>query len=190
MERILSFFVLVAHASNEVPDGRVFGLDIQTAIGIAIQIVNIIILFAVIKKLVYKPVLNILKARKEKIAQDFDQAQTREEKAQGLIDQYEEKMAEVEEERKTILAQARQEAQEEKDKIIAKAEAEARKIKDDANKAIETERKLLQRNTRDYVLELSTLLTEQTLKDSVDGKIQADKLEESLDQLEVASWHN
>lgn len=188
LERILSPFILVAKASGEVPAGRVFALDGQTFIGVAIQIINIIIIFAVLYKLLYGPVKDILNKRKERIKKQLDEAQSLEEEAQALINEYKEKLSGVDEERQRIINEAKKDANEEKDRIIAKAEKEAAKIKEDAIKSLETERQLLQRNTKDYVIELSALLSEKTLKDSVNPEIQDEHFEESLKELEVTSW--
>ena len=189
-ERLLYSSTLLAAVSNEVPEGRLFALDGQTFIGVAIQIFNVVVLFAILLKLLYRPVKDMLAKRQERIESQFKEAALREQEAQALIAKYEGKLANIDEERQHLINTAKQEAEEERKRIIARAEKEAEKIKRDAGKGLETERLLLQRNAKDYVLELSTLLAEKTLKDSVSRETLDEQFEESLKQLEVASWQD
>ncbi len=187
---ILYFLSYFNKASQELPEGRVFALDEQTLISVVIQIINIVILFAVLFILLYKPVKNTLAKRTESIEGRFKEAEAREKEAQALIASYEDKLSGIDAERQRLIQAARAEAEEEKRQIVAKGREEVEKLKADAKKSLETERLLLQRNAKDYVLELSALLAESTLKDSVSKEALEDEFEEGLKKLEVTSWRN
>lgn len=185
---IVYFMAFLYKASAELPDGRVFALDGQTMISVVIQLLNVIVLFVVLSRLLYRPVKGILTKRTERIEGRLNEIELREQKAQALIATYEDNLASLSEERQRLIHEAREEAEEEKKRIIALAREEAEKIKGDAAKILETERLLLQRNARDYVLELSTLLAERALKETVSQETLEEEFEESLKRLEVASW--
>lgn len=187
-EKIFNSLNLLAGVSTDVPEGRVFGLDGQTSIEIIIAILNILVLFVILYKLLYKPAKNMLAKRQDLIAGQFAEAEAREAQAQALINQYEEKLLEIRREREHALSEARLEAKRERVQIIAMAEREANKIKDDASKVLEVERQLLQRKTKTDLIELSTLLAEKTVKDFVRTKDEEDKFEESIEELKGASW--
>ncbi len=189
-EKIVHVLTSLSKVSDELPEGRVFALDGQAMISAAIQILNVVVLFAVLFILLYKPVKKILSKRTEHIEGRLQEIELGEQKAQALIATYEAKFAEIDEERQRLIKEAKKEAEEEKKQIIAKSREEAEKIKEDAKKSLETERLLLQRNAKDYVLELSTLLAERTLKDSVSKEALDEQFEEGLKSLEVSSWRN
>lgn len=190
MANLIHSLGLFANASGSLPEGRVFALDGQTLIGVIIHIANMLVLFFILYKLLYNPVKEILAKRTDLIQGRLKELEIRERKARDLIAEYEAKLLGVENERLEILQAAKEEGREEKKRIITEAEKEAAKIKADVVKSLETEKKLLQRKTKDYVLELSALLAEKTLKDSVDPESLDAQFEESLKALEAASWRD
>lgn len=187
---ILSSFKVLAASTQDLPEGRVFALDTQTLIGIGLQVINIIILFAILYKVLYQPVKYILSRRQENIQDQFQSAEDKEVQAQKLIDEYEEKLSSIDEERDAILSEARAQASEEKEKILQDAEKQARKLKDDVEKTLENERKQLRRNSKEQVIELSAILAEKTLRESINQKTQEEKFDESISELEQATWKN
>ena len=84
-------------------DGYVIMLDQQTLIQIAIQLVNTCILCFALSKLLYKPVTQFLNARKERIAQQIDDAEERLRAAEALKAEYENKLKNIESEKNYIL---------------------------------------------------------------------------------------
>src|SRR3989344_4706705 len=78
---------------------------------LAAQVVNFLILLFILKKFLYKPILKVLEARKQKIEESLKNAE--------------------EIERKLLLTE------EEKEKILAKTSLEAQKILDETKKEIE-----------------------------------------------------
>lgn len=180
-------FLTIGTASS-VPEGRVFALDEQTAIGVAIMIFNIAILCFILYKLLYKPAKNILKDRTQRIQDRLDELTKREEEADALILEYKEKIAGADRESQQIINKARHEAEDERRRIIAAAEHEAEKIKEDAVAAMDRERQLLHYEVKDHVIELSVLLAEKALKDSASPEKQDEQFEEGLRKLGITPW--
>ena len=101
-----------------------FGLQISDAVrDLIINIINIIVLFVIVKSLAYKPVKKFLDARKARIDESLKNAEDKNAEADALKAQYED-----------ALKQSRQES----DKIIGEAELSAQKraaeITSDADK--------------------------------------------------------
>ena len=92
------------------------------------QIINFLILFFVLSKLLYKPLLKILDERKRKIEDSLKGAR-----------KIEERLAKLEEKEKDVLRSAFAKADEEKDKIVEIAQEEKKRIISEAKQAGEKE---------------------------------------------------
>ena len=101
------------------------GLDIKLLLA---QIINFGILFFVLKKILYKPVIKILDDRKKAIEESSRNSQKIEEELKNL------------EERKTkVIETIQNEAKKDKEKLIALAQEEKKKIIDEAKKTADAE---------------------------------------------------
>lgn len=149
------------------------------------QIVNFAILFFVLKAFLYKPFLNLLKSRREKIEEGINKSLEAEEKLSELKDIKARMEKENDEEKKLILAKAQEEAkkraeemakksEEEKEAILAKAKKEAEEIKLKEKEA--TERK---------TIENAFSLAESLLKENIDEKKGKEIAENFLSRLKV-----
>jgi F-type H+-transporting ATPase subunit b len=99
------------------------------------QIVNFLILVFILYKVLYKPITNIIKKRREAIAEKFAQARSEQEDAEKIKKEYNAKLVGINREQNKILTQARQEAEAERSHLIA----EARKTADgERNKAMQS----------------------------------------------------
>ncbi len=107
-------------------------------INILWTLINLIILLFM-KLFLFKPIKKTLDKRKELIEGQFKAAEDKEKKADELQAEYQSQLSGVEDEKKQILAEARNNAKAEYDKIVARANTDATKIKTDAKKASELE---------------------------------------------------
>ena len=55
-------------------DGRIFGLDIQLGFDVIMQGIAVFIMFALLSYILFEPVRKILEDRKNRIADEIDQA--------------------------------------------------------------------------------------------------------------------
>ena len=55
-------------------DGRIFGLDIQLGFDVIMQGIAVFIMFALLSYILFEPVRKILEDRKNRIANEIDQA--------------------------------------------------------------------------------------------------------------------
>lgn len=96
---------------------------------IAAQIINFFIILFILQKLLYKPVINAMKERQKRIQEAQKEAELKMNKANKLIDEYNKKMADIEEDKREIIFETRKQAQEKKENILEnfKQEAEAKR---------------------------------------------------------------
>ncbi|NLJ57358.1 MAG: ATP synthase F0 subunit B [Tissierellia bacterium] len=183
-------FSIVLSAQQAVPEGRVFGLDMQTLISIGIQLFNGIILALALGLLLYKPVKEFMRKRSEGIQGKIDNADTRMAEAQNLIQKYDAKIKDIDKERIEILEVARLEADDERKQILEEAKLEADKIKNRSLDSLSEEKKRLKEETRLYIIELSSLMAEKYIAQNIDDETQERLFDEALAQLEEAQWQN
>lgn len=182
MHRMLAFI------AETVPEGRVFALDTQTLINIAIQLLNGIILAVALSLILYKPVKRFMQNRTENIQKQINDSDATMAKANELIAEYTSKIKNVDKERLRVIEAARVEANEEKAIILEEARKEAERIKKRSLERIEAERKRSRIETRVYIVELATLLAEKYIAHSIDEKEQDKLFNEALAQLEETQW--
>jgi len=181
---------IVALSAQAVPEGRVFGLDMQTIISIGIQLVNGIILALALGFILYKPVKEFMQKRTERIQGKIGTADATMAKAKELIAEYDAKIKNIDQERLEILEAARLEAAYESKKILEEAKSEAQEIKRRTLESISEDKKRLKEETRLYIIELSSLIAEKYISKNIDNEIQDKLFEEAIAELEDTQWQN
>ena len=88
-------------------DGRIFGLDIQLGFDVIMQGIAVFIMFALLSYILFEPVRKILEDRKNRIADEIDQAAADQAEAAKLKAEYDHKLKNVEKEADALMAQAR-----------------------------------------------------------------------------------
>jgi F-type H+-transporting ATPase subunit b len=105
-----------------------------------ITIINITILFFILRKLLFKPVTKFMTERAKRVQDSIDQAEKDKSQAQALLKEYKNKLKNAGGEADEILKSAREEAAREAKRIVADGKAEAAGIIATARGQIETER--------------------------------------------------
>ncbi|MDD6690533.1 MAG: ATP synthase F0 subunit B [Lachnospiraceae bacterium] len=103
-------------------------------INILFTMINLLILYVLIRKFLFKPVHNILAKRDEEIKAKYADADRTKQDAQALKDQYENSVKELEASRQEKIAAARKDADAEYDRIVADANGKSDAIVDEARK--------------------------------------------------------
>jgi F-type H+-transporting ATPase subunit b len=89
-------------------------------------------LAAILLKFAWKPIMEGLEARENRISGDIENAKLANEQAQKNLKLYEEKLAGVDSEASAIIAEAKQDAIAAKEKIVADAKSEAQREREKA----------------------------------------------------------
>ncbi|MDR1956227.1 MAG: ATP synthase F0 subunit B [Treponema sp.] len=105
-----------------------------------ITLLNIGILFFVLRAVLFKPVTRFMEARSKKIQDAFDQAEATKAAAQALLGQYEARLQHVQEEAADIRQAAQETARKQAEQILAEGTERAAQALDQGRKQLEAER--------------------------------------------------
>ncbi|ENY8579797.1 F0F1 ATP synthase subunit B [Clostridioides difficile] len=98
------------------------------------QIVNTFIIFLLLRKLLFKPVLNIIESRENDIKSDLAEGEKAKNEGLALKKEYESKINFAKDEGQEIIKQATIRAEQKSDDIVNTAKKDALDIKEKANK--------------------------------------------------------
>jgi len=173
---------------SAAPEGRMFGLDLDTLFIIAMQLVNFCILAAALSFILYKPLRNYLQKRAERIASQIEHAEGEMVKANEIKAKYEKSLADIEVERNEILRNARNQAQEQKKEILNEARLEVTTMRERATLDIANEQEQIKDALRLHILEVSVAMAEKLVGSTVDKQIQDRLFAETMKELEELPW--
>ena len=150
------------------------------------QVLNFLFLVFILAKFAYKPIINMMDERKNKIASDLENAELAKAEAEKLKAEYAAQLATVKaeyaaqlatvrQEAQSIIDSARKTAQSVHDKIIAETKAEQEQIVASAKDAIALEKQQALGEVRAQVIKLSLVaagkILEQKLNSAEDEKL-------------------
>lgn len=105
------------------------------------NVINLIVLYLLLKKFLVKPVAAVMEKRKALINEGLDNAKAAQEQAEQLKTQYAKALDGAKGESREIVNKAQVYAKTESDRIIEEAQQQADKMLETAKKNIETEKK-------------------------------------------------
>ena len=100
-------------------------------------VINLLLLFVLMKIFLFKPVQKIIAARQAEADKQFDEAAAKQAEADGIKAQYAKSIASVEEEKSKAMQETMKKADAEYQRIVGDAESKAKQIKEYA--AVEAE---------------------------------------------------
>ena len=131
---------------------------------IVVSLCNLVILFLIVKKFLYKPVCKMLKDREELLAKQKDEARQCLEDAQSTKAELEEQLATAEVRADEILAEASAQAERRREKIAEEARAEAEAIVTQAKNEAELAKKQAEEEIKTQIVEVSFALGEKLIE--------------------------
>lgn len=129
-----------------------------------INILNIIILFVIVKTLIYKPVKKFLDARTKRINDAKNELEEKTKQVQEKLDEYNAMLAESKDKRAEIIGEAERTAKENSVKITENAKESARAIFAKAQSDIEAEHTAMLNSLQGEVAGLAVDISKQILK--------------------------
>lgn len=170
-------------------DGYVIMLNSQTLIQLGIQILNTIVLCAVLSWLLYKPAVKFLNERKTKIANQIDSAEQKLAEAEKLKAEYEDKLRNIENEKLVILDKARTQANKNSQQIISDAKGEAENIRSRAALDIQREQEKAKDEIKNQIVEISSLISAKFIAENMSDEEKNKLVEDTISGLEGVQWH-
>jgi F-type H+-transporting ATPase subunit b len=105
-----------------------------------ITVINIVILFFILRAILFKPVTKFMAERARRIQHSLDQAEREKVEARETLEKYEGRLRNAEAEAAAIVREARENAGKEARRIVAEGKAEAADFVTNARKQFEAER--------------------------------------------------
>lgn len=134
------------------------------------QICNLFITIWIVKKLLYKPVMNILAKRQEEVDTIYSEADQAKNDATEMKNQYTEKLSHAREEADTIVRNAVQSAERKGEQIVAEAKDQAVYMKQKAEMEIEQEKRKAFADVKSEISGIAVEIASKVVSREIDEK--------------------
>ncbi len=131
---------------------------------IIISLLNLTIMFLILKKLLFKPVQKMIAQRQSAVDAQYENAANAEREANENKVKWEEKLSSAKDEADTIIKSASENAARRGDEIVAEAKEKADGIIRQAKEEAQLERKKATDGIKKEIADVSTLLSEKMLE--------------------------
>ncbi|MCZ6485111.1 MAG: F0F1 ATP synthase subunit B [Acidobacteria bacterium] len=148
-------------------------------------ILTFLVLFGLLARFAWKPLLAMLEKREEIIRQSLDDAEKAKHELQRLQQESKEILSKARVEAQSILAKTRSEAEQLKGEIRQKAKAQADSILRDAEKQIQVETEKAIAMLKSDVVDLSLVVASKLIRRNLSKEDNQSLIEESLKQFEA-----
>ena len=147
------------------------GLDLsKIPMDLIMNIINIVILFVIVRFLAYKPVRKFLDARKKRLEDEKAAVESTAGEAQAMCEEYEKKLSEVEAARAEAVRAGEKEGQQRADELVRSAKKDADRLLSDAKQAIAAKEAESAESMRDSVVELSVSIASMVIGRNVNDE--------------------
>ncbi len=148
-------------------------------------IITFVILLLILWKFAWKPIVDALDSRAEKIRSDIDNAERSRHDAEALLDEHKELMNKAKEESSAIIAKGKEEAERIRNDIIEKANKESKEITDRAKKEIEMVKNQALEEIKNEVIVVSSSIATKIISKNINPDDQKSLVEEALNKLKT-----
>lgn len=149
------------------------------------QLVVFIILFLLLKKYAFGPLMSVMNKRAEYIQDQLSTADKNREEAERLAQEHRTAIQNAKQEAHDMLENARRSGEKQAADLIAAAEAEAKRLKDEAVADIAREKELAIAELRDQVGTLSVMLAGKILSKELDAAKHQALFDEAVKEMEA-----
>jgi F-type H+-transporting ATPase subunit b len=147
------------------------------------QIIIFILLFLILRKIAWKPLLTSLHSREQLIVDTIEQAETLKKDAEALIEQNKKNLAEAQAHSMKIINDAKDMANKMRDEILQKSQEESRKMLDQAKAEITQEKESAMADLRHEVSDLAIKAAEKIMNENLDEAKQKKIVNDFISQI-------
>ncbi|MBQ8214858.1 MAG: F0F1 ATP synthase subunit B [Clostridia bacterium] len=158
----------------------VIRIDLWTII---ISLGNLLILFLLVKKFLFKPVQKIFDQRKAEVDEVYKEANDAKVAAEADKKYYEERRADAQVEADAIVKKATDQAKRTGEEIVDEAKAEAKALKDKAEREIAQEKTKAINEAKDEIASISVQIAEKIVNRELNEKDQEQFVNRFVDEL-------
>ncbi len=148
------------------------------------QIVNFLLLVAILAKFAYKPLMQILAERQKKITDAIDAAESERREAEELKLEYKQHLVEARSKAQAIVENAEKLAEENKEEILKSARAESAYILQKAQEEVARERELALAQLRSEVVALTMAAATKIVTEKMDTEVNARMVSDFIKKLD------
>ncbi len=146
-------------------------------------VITFLVLLLLLWKAAWKPIVEALDARAEKIRGDIDQADKSRQEAEKVLAEHKELMANARGESAKIIAQGREEAEKVKTEIVEKASKEAKDLAERAKKEIVLAKETALNELKTEIVNISTEIASRVIEKNLKPEDQNALVEEALNKI-------
>lgn len=148
------------------------------------QILNFLILVAILRALCYKPVVRMIQAREDKIAESLEKADADVAAAEELKAKYQAQLAEAREQAEAITAKAEKIAAQNREDKLQETKREVEKMREAARLEIQHDQERAQEELRAQVVTMSLLAAEKLVGKKMDAATDEAEVRDFIDKLD------
>ena len=134
---------------------------------ILVSLANLLIMFLILKRFLFKPVQKMMAARKQQVDQIYQDAKENRESAINMKQEYEARLATAREEADGLVRNAVQTAQRKGDAIVAEANSQASHLKQKAEQEIAQEKKQMLQDVRGEISDIAVSIASKVVEREV-----------------------
>jgi F-type H+-transporting ATPase subunit b len=134
---------------------------------IGLHVLNVVILFFVLKLLLYKPILKFMKKREKSFADKTDMLDTREKELIQQKQQYDQMMSDAQTQAASILTRSNEMARDHAKELLDDAKEQSREMVIRARKEIAIEKEQTQLEMKSEIVDMAVQIAEKVLKREV-----------------------
>lgn len=153
-----------------------------------ITAIVLLILYLLLKKLLYKPVSRFMKKRSDLIQAEIDDAKSMKEEAKFIKENQEKIINEAHMESKRIIEDAKKISDEIKDNIILEAKKEAKEIIRKAEKEAEKQKAEALEDMKNQSVDLAVLIASKVMEEQLNVDKQNLLIDKFVDQVGASQW--
>lgn len=158
----------------------IVSIDVYTTIFV---LINFVIVYLIVKKLLYNPVKKIIKAREDDIKERYRLADESKQNAYDLEKHYELAVKNAKDEATKIINLATRKANVQSEEIIEKANKNSINIIKKAHIQMDIDRKKLMNELRDDISDIAMITTKKVIGKNITQSDQLDIIEKIIDDL-------
>lgn len=137
---------------------------------ILLSLANLLILFLILKRFLFKPVKKVMDERQRRVDELFSQAERSRSEADGMKQEYESRLSAAREEADGLVRSAVLTAQRRGDAIVAEASSQASHIKQKAEAEIEKEKRQMLQDVRGEIGDLAVAIASKVVERELDAR--------------------
>ena len=143
--------------------------------------INLLILVLLMKKFLFKPVLNMLEARNKEVGEMYANAESAQKNAEEIEAEYTEKLSKAKEEASKIIKDAKHDATIRGEEIVDEAKKEASAILEKAHKEIQRDKETAMSEIKGDIADIAVHIAQKVIEKDLSEKDHEKLVEEFID---------